>query len=309
MIEVLEDMPEGVVGVEAVGEVTADDYETVLIPTFEAGRAAHDHLNVVFVAGERFTGFSSGAMWDDVKWGTSHAKGWGRIALVTDVDWMRHLTKAFSLVGAEGHEGVPDQRARRGEGLGGWLSDIEMINAVTLVTADMDASCAFYDALGFERVVGGPDAPFTTYRVGDGFLNLQLDPAHAPVPAIWGRVDLLGRRRRRDVRARARGTATSPRWRRPTRRGVSATSTCATPTATSSASPSCSELSQPATVRRVPVGVGRRRDDAMRADAGAGAEGARGRCGRSRSSRGTPGAGTGRARTPRGWGGRPAACG
>jgi catechol 2,3-dioxygenase-like lactoylglutathione lyase family enzyme len=68
------------------------------------------------------------------------------------------------------------------------LSGIEMINAVTLVTAEMDESCRFYDALGFERIVGGPDAPFTTYRVGAGFLNLQLDPEHAPVPGIWGRV-------------------------------------------------------------------------------------------------------------------------
>jgi catechol 2,3-dioxygenase-like lactoylglutathione lyase family enzyme len=68
------------------------------------------------------------------------------------------------------------------------LSDIEMINAVTLVTADMATSCAFYEALGFERVVGGSETPFTTYRVGAGFLNVQLDPAHAPVPAIWGRV-------------------------------------------------------------------------------------------------------------------------
>ncbi len=63
-----------------------------------------------------------------------------------------------------------------------------MINAVTLVTAAMDASCTFYASLGFEPVVGGPDALFTTYRVGDGFLNVQFDAAHAPVPAIWGRV-------------------------------------------------------------------------------------------------------------------------
>jgi catechol 2,3-dioxygenase-like lactoylglutathione lyase family enzyme len=68
------------------------------------------------------------------------------------------------------------------------VSDIEMINAVTLVTADMRKSCAFYESLGFERVVGGPDADFTTYRVGDGFLNVQFDPDHAPVLAIWGRV-------------------------------------------------------------------------------------------------------------------------
>ena len=63
-----------------------------------------------------------------------------------------------------------------------------MLNAVTLVTADMARSHAFYAALGFETLVGGPDAPFTTYRAGDGFLNLQLDLEHAPVAAIWGRV-------------------------------------------------------------------------------------------------------------------------
>jgi catechol 2,3-dioxygenase-like lactoylglutathione lyase family enzyme len=68
------------------------------------------------------------------------------------------------------------------------LSDIEMINAVTLVTADMARSFAFYDALGFDVVVGGAAATFTTYRAGDGFLNLQLDREHAPVAGIWGRV-------------------------------------------------------------------------------------------------------------------------
>ena len=63
-----------------------------------------------------------------------------------------------------------------------------MLNAVTLVTANMARSYAFYDALGFDVVVGGPDAPFTTYHAGDGFLNVQLDPEHAPVASIWGRV-------------------------------------------------------------------------------------------------------------------------
>ncbi len=63
-----------------------------------------------------------------------------------------------------------------------------MINAVTLVTADMAKSCTFYETLGFVRVMGGPEAPFTTYSVGDGFLNVQHDPEHAPVTSIWGRV-------------------------------------------------------------------------------------------------------------------------
>jgi catechol 2,3-dioxygenase-like lactoylglutathione lyase family enzyme len=65
---------------------------------------------------------------------------------------------------------------------------IESISAVTLATADMAEAVTFYDSLGFELLYGGPDTTFTSYRVGTGFLNLQLDPDHAPVPHIWGRV-------------------------------------------------------------------------------------------------------------------------
>jgi catechol 2,3-dioxygenase-like lactoylglutathione lyase family enzyme len=64
---------------------------------------------------------------------------------------------------------------------------IEALSAVTLATADMAASVRFYESVGFRVVVGGPDAPFTTFRVGTAFLNLQLDPDHAPLHAIWGR--------------------------------------------------------------------------------------------------------------------------
>jgi catechol 2,3-dioxygenase-like lactoylglutathione lyase family enzyme len=67
------------------------------------------------------------------------------------------------------------------------MEQIEALSAVTLATADMAASVRFYEAVGFRAVVGGPEAPFTTFRAGAGFLNLQLDPAHAPVGAIWGR--------------------------------------------------------------------------------------------------------------------------
>ncbi len=35
---------------------------------------------------------------------------------------------------------------------------------------------------------GGPDAAFSTFRAGNSFLNLQLDPTHAPINDIWGRV-------------------------------------------------------------------------------------------------------------------------
>jgi catechol 2,3-dioxygenase-like lactoylglutathione lyase family enzyme len=67
---------------------------------------------------------------------------------------------------------------------------VESINAVTLAVSDMADSVSFYAALGFEVAFGGPTSTFTSLQAGPGFLNLQLDPAHAPVPAIWGRVIL-----------------------------------------------------------------------------------------------------------------------
>lgn len=60
----------------------------------------------------------------------------------------------------------------------------QSINAVTLGVTDMAASCAFYDALGFEAVYGGAHAAFTSYGVGATFLNLQLVGA---VETGWGR--------------------------------------------------------------------------------------------------------------------------
>ena len=60
----------------------------------------------------------------------------------------------------------------------------ESLSAVTIGVTDMSASCAFYEALGFDLRYGGPGEGFTSYRVGDGYLNLQLVDA---VETAWGR--------------------------------------------------------------------------------------------------------------------------
>jgi catechol 2,3-dioxygenase-like lactoylglutathione lyase family enzyme len=63
---------------------------------------------------------------------------------------------------------------------------VESISAVTLVTLDMAQSVAFYQALGFRLLYGGAEAPFTSFRVGNGYLNLQLGTNAARV--VWDRV-------------------------------------------------------------------------------------------------------------------------
>ena len=68
------------------------------------------------------------------------------------------------------------------------MNHAESISAITLVTADMAASVAFYGVLGSEVVFGGVEASFTTLKLNDGqFLNLQFDPTWVPPERIWGR--------------------------------------------------------------------------------------------------------------------------
>jgi catechol 2,3-dioxygenase-like lactoylglutathione lyase family enzyme len=59
---------------------------------------------------------------------------------------------------------------------------------VTLLTRDMAEAVAFYEALGFHRLYGGATAGFTSFRVGPGYLNLQLDAAGDTRTTVWGRV-------------------------------------------------------------------------------------------------------------------------
>jgi len=65
---------------------------------------------------------------------------------------------------------------------------IDHISAVTLAVLDMAESVAFYQRLGLAVAYGGPDAPFTTMRAGQSFINLRQAPASAGSP--WNRVIL-----------------------------------------------------------------------------------------------------------------------
>jgi hypothetical protein len=94
MIEQLPDLPRGIIGFEAVGEVHAADYEKVLIPAVDAAAAAGG-VRLVYVLGERFTGYSAGAGFEDLRLGLAHLHGWRRGAIVTDHRGFADLIKAF----------------------------------------------------------------------------------------------------------------------------------------------------------------------------------------------------------------------
>ena len=60
------------------------------------------------------------------------------------------------------------------------------ISAVTLATHDMRRAVKFYRLLELPVVHGGEEASFTSFRVGDNFLNLILEPGREWL--WWGRL-------------------------------------------------------------------------------------------------------------------------
>jgi hypothetical protein len=98
MIHLLPNLPSNTVGVTASGQVGAIDYETVLIPAVEAALKQHGKVRFLYQFSDDFTGFTAGAMWDDMKIGLAHLKAWEKLAVVTDFAWVANATSMFRFV-------------------------------------------------------------------------------------------------------------------------------------------------------------------------------------------------------------------
>jgi hypothetical protein len=98
MIERIEGMPAGTIGLRASGELTKEDYTDVLEPALKEGVDVGG-IRVLFLL-ESFDGLAPGAWIEDVKtglrvWFREH-KSWRRMALVTDVEWIAKAMRAFA---------------------------------------------------------------------------------------------------------------------------------------------------------------------------------------------------------------------
>lgn len=97
MIEQIPNLPANVLGFRAKGTVTAADYENVIIPAVEAQFARQPKVRFLYHLGDELTGFEAAAMWDDTKLGLRHLAGWEKMALVSDIEWIRAAVKIFGL--------------------------------------------------------------------------------------------------------------------------------------------------------------------------------------------------------------------
>jgi len=93
MLKPLTDLPPGVDGLEAVGRVSKEDYESVMEPLLDAARRDGRKLRFVYQIGAEFKTFTPGAAWSDARLGLSNLRLFEAIAIVTDIGWIRESTR------------------------------------------------------------------------------------------------------------------------------------------------------------------------------------------------------------------------
>jgi hypothetical protein len=98
VIERLSNFPDNVVAIRCKGRVTKADYDSVLVPAVESALKKRDKIRIYYEITPDFSGFDPGAMFEDFKVGMGHITRWERIALVTDVEWIKHMMQLFSLI-------------------------------------------------------------------------------------------------------------------------------------------------------------------------------------------------------------------
>ncbi|MEO6152337.1 MAG: STAS/SEC14 domain-containing protein [Croceibacterium sp.] len=94
--ESLEGFPSDVIAIRARGIITSQDYREMLIPLVDQKLKTHDRLKFLFLLDQGFDSYSAAAAWDDARFGLSHWKDFSKIALVTDIVWIRHGVMIFA---------------------------------------------------------------------------------------------------------------------------------------------------------------------------------------------------------------------
>lgn len=93
MIERLEHLPPGIDGLRVSGTVSEQDYETVVAPLLEQAAREQRRVRLLYQVAADLQGFTLAGAWADTRLGLRHLDVLERVALVSDVRWMRALTQ------------------------------------------------------------------------------------------------------------------------------------------------------------------------------------------------------------------------
>lgn len=97
MLTLIDGLPDHVIGIRITDKLRAEDYEKQLIPLVNEKLAKHRKLDFLCCIDGEWKGMEAGAVWQDLRLGLGRIGHWARLAIVSDVSWMEHAVKLFSV--------------------------------------------------------------------------------------------------------------------------------------------------------------------------------------------------------------------
>lgn len=98
MIKHLTNFPDNVLAFVCEGHVTRADYDSVIVPAVEDALHHHKKIRLFYETAPVFESIDAGAMWEDFKESIAHYTAWERVAIVSDIDWIKRAMKLSAFV-------------------------------------------------------------------------------------------------------------------------------------------------------------------------------------------------------------------
>ncbi|MCV7088792.1 STAS/SEC14 domain-containing protein [Mycobacterium interjectum] len=95
MLKELTGMPPGIQALEAVGTVTAADYDRVFAPLVERARRTGGRMRLLYQFGPAFRRITPGALWADARLGVGYVRLLDGCAVVSDLGWIRAPSRSI----------------------------------------------------------------------------------------------------------------------------------------------------------------------------------------------------------------------
>ena len=97
MIQII-NAPDNVAAFRAIGEITKDDYQTVVEPAVQKLVEQINEINFLFLIDTGIENFTAAAWIEDVMMGLKNLGKWNRTAIVTDSENIISFTNGFSYI-------------------------------------------------------------------------------------------------------------------------------------------------------------------------------------------------------------------
>lgn len=98
MLTLIDGLPDHVIGIEITEKLRADDYLNQLIPLINEKLARHDKLDLLWQIKSEWPGMEAGAAWQDMRLGLGKLGHWARMAVVSDIAWMKTSINLFKVL-------------------------------------------------------------------------------------------------------------------------------------------------------------------------------------------------------------------